>query len=209
MDIRLKEAEGRREPEAARDAPRSEARPRAVEQHAAARKALLTERAARGGRGPYSRKLRATRPAPRRGRGPSSSTRLRERRCSQSERREAAEGRTAGSCARRAPLRGQGPSSSTRLRERRCSQSERREAAEGRREQEAARDTPRSVAEGRRVARGCARGAAHRASGARRPRAVESGRLRATRLDPGDWPRHPPLRGRGPQSSTRLRERRY
>jgi hypothetical protein len=43
------EAEGRIEPEAARDAPRSEARPRAVEQHAAARKALLTERAARGG----------------------------------------------------------------------------------------------------------------------------------------------------------------
>ena len=53
--------------------------------------------------------------------------------------------------------------------------------------QEAARDVPRSEAERRQAARGCTRGAAHRASGVRRPRAVESRRLRATR--PAQRPR--------------------
>jgi len=60
-------------------------------------------------------------------------------------------------------------------RERRCSKSERREAAEVRRWQEAGRDASRSDAEGRRTSRGCTRSEL-RESGARRPRAVESGR---------------------------------
>jgi len=66
--------------------------------------------------------------AQRRGRGPSSSTRLRERRCSQSERREAP--RAVGSRRLRAtrPDQKSRAVSSTRLHERRCSQSERREA---------------------------------------------------------------------------------
>jgi hypothetical protein len=64
---------------------------------------------------------------------------------------------------------------------------------------EAACDVPCSEAEGRRAARGCARGAAHRA---RRPRAVESRRLRATRPAPGDWAQPPRPMNQGRRSTS-------
>jgi hypothetical protein len=69
------------------------------------------------------------------GRGPSGSTRLRERRCSQSERREAVEGRREREAAHRLaatpPAQRPKSQSSTRPRERHCSQSERAQGGRG------------------------------------------------------------------------------
>jgi len=82
--------------------------------------------------------------AQRRGRGPSSSTRLRERRCSQSERREAADGcREQEAGVSRRAQRPRAVEQHQAAREALLTERAAR-GSEGRREQEAARDAPRS-----------------------------------------------------------------